>query len=247
MTATQEKAVCKGVGEWAAVREGTSAARAAIAYALGAAAAAEDSARRIRDLTAGVGEARSGHRRAGSCSSQGSLRMHCGCADSEPPPPPRGKKGKGKKKPRASRLTSSERDSTGAGPAAQPTHEQTEQTSVLAAEVGDGTSLQTLTQAYHAAARALSWKERIKRRLSHSTEGQTAATLLKVESVCPNCRHVICTEACLDMSTTRTALTVWMQQVVYHAQKQLNWAPSRNLSSSKSEISLHDCVCVSVC
>jgi hypothetical protein len=248
------------VGEWAAVREGTSAARAAIACALGAAAAAGDSARRGRDsMTPGVGEARSGPGRAGSCGSQGSLRAH---ADSELPLPSReaekkaekedavteifrrvgsanatarGKKGKarGKKKSRALRLPSRERDSTDA---VRPTHEQSAQpASALAAEIGDGTSLQTLAQAYHAAARALSWKERLKRRLSHSTEGQTAATLLRIESVCPNCKHVICTEACLDMSTMRTALTAWMQQVVYRAQKQLKRAPSSSSCSSKSE------------
>ena len=262
MTTTQEKAGCKGVGEWAAVREGTSAARAAIAYALGAAAAAGDSARRGRDpLTPAVDEARSGHRRAGSCGSQGSLMAHCGSADSELPPPPkeaekkpaaekeeeifkrvgsanataRGKKGKarGKKKSRALRLPSRERDATGAG---RPTHEQSAQPSAIAAEIGDGTSLPTLAQAYHAAARALSWKERLKRRLSHSTEGQTAATLLRIESVCPNCKHVICTEACLDMSTTRTALTAWMEQVVYRAAKQLNGVPSFHSSSSESQI-----------
>ena len=272
MTTTQEKAGCKGVGEWAAVREGTSAARAAIACALGAAAAAGDSARRGRDsMTPGVGEARSGPGPswgAGSCGSQGSLRAHSGRADSELPLPSKeaekkaekedavteifrrvgsanatahGKKGKarGKKKSRALRLPSRERDSTDAG---RPTHEQSSQPSALAAEIGDGTSLQTLAQAYHAAARALSWKERLKRRLSHSTEGQTAATLLRIESVCPNCKHVICTEACLDMSTTRTSLTAWMQQVVYRAQKQLKRGPSSSSCSSKSENEnpLHD-------
>jgi hypothetical protein len=58
-----------------------------------------------------------------------------------------------------------------------------------------------------------SFTDKIKRRLSHSAEGHTAATLLKLESVCPNCRHVICSSECLAMTTMRWALKSWKMKV----------------------------------
>ena len=241
-------------GEWEAVREGASAARAAIAHALLPDAAEVGEARAGQAPRAAIahcalqpaaGAAEDGAGAGREASSSAGAHAHAGRASGTDATDTgaRGKKGKGKKLIRGQ---SRERDAAVAAVARAVTSAATPlELSEQPHTTKDGAwTVQTLAQAHRvsAAARALSWKERIKRRLSHSTEEQTEATLLKVESECPNCRHVICTEECLDMSTMRDALTMWMKQVVHRASvkpQTFKRAGSSASNSSKSASSAH--------
>jgi hypothetical protein len=53
-------------------------------------------------------------------------------------------------------------------------------------------------------------KDRLQRRLSHFN----GLTAIKLETVCPACRHVICTSECLENLTYISALRSWIQYII---------------------------------
>jgi len=58
--------------------------------------------------------------------------------------------------------------------------------------------------------RRQSSKDRVQRRLSHFN----GLTAIKLETVCPACRHVICTSQCLEKLNSWSTLRSWIQYII---------------------------------
>ena len=197
---------------WSHVREQSVGARAAISEALAPSrTASSDGLLSRRPSTASAALSRTGSA-AGSDPTRPSVGLtRAGSSDSSG--------GKGKKKNKKKKLKLSAKDRTA---------------SVEGDDLAAALASSLLAHAQGPESPQQSWKDRIKRRLSHSTEEQTEATLLKLESVCPNCKHVICSEECLDMTTMKQALKAWKRKLVLQADTLQQFSRASSGGSSAS-------------